>query len=908
MAQRAPDPPGTLFGHEGHFVLPLDDDGERLAALARELATRRRHLAVQEERLRLNQTQLAAAKDRFSELHELAPVGYLTLDAESRILRANLAARSLFELEPRLLGGLSFPELLTFGDDAASYRLASATLSTDSGAKPSLVVTVAQGVEAPIRVRLLLSRSGTGTLVTFHEIGKTRTLCFALQAREAELRAIWNVVADAIVMVDERRAIVSSNPAASRLFQRSREELLGQHISCFLPQFPSKPTPRRIELEAHTAEGQRVPVEVMVTALRPTGGPLVAVIADQTERRREQAELNEALLRFKEIADHVADAFYVAVASSGESLFVSPAFEAIYDRPLASHESEPWPRLGWVHVEDRLAVTQAADAARDGVPFELEYRIVRPSGEVRIVQDRARLLADGERVAGILRDVTRERAMAEELRKSQRLEAMGTLASGVAHDFNNLLMGVGGCVQLALRRLDPADPAASYLRRAADAILRGANLTKQILRIGDTRRLSDGQVVLDDVLFGARDLVESLAGETIAVTIVGQAPDVRVVAEAGDIEQILVNLVSNARDAMPDGGQIVLATELGAVDGEPEVTLSVRDTGTGMSSAVKARVFEPFFTTKRVGKGTGLGLATVFALARRLGGSVGLESTEGTGTTVSVTTPVAKRASQLPPPDSRVPRSGNETVLLVDDDPLVRLTVENHLAVLGYRALVASSAEEAIGFCADEELKIDLMVTDVMMPDMLGPELSRAIRARKKRFPVLFMSAHRREDLIADGRLDESARLLSKPFDAHALGEALAVALEDARRVPIGEQRRMLVVDDDRDLTECLKEVLELERFEVRTAHDPDQALVVAREFRPEIVLCDVELGHEQSGYDLASALRADAHFAETYLVALTGNEPAECRARARDAGFSRVLGKPIDVAKLRHVLANARS
>jgi PAS domain S-box-containing protein len=737
-------------------------------------------------------------------------------------------------------------------------------------------------------------------LVTLHDVAEERSLGLALEAREAQLRAVWDAAADAIVALDERRLITDCNAAAEQLFGLPREQLLRQHIGRLAPGFPTGPTERRVELVVRSMQRGAVPVEIAVRAIQGATGPLVAVIADVSERKREQAEHLLALERFSRIAEHLEDAFYVVTAATGRSLYVSPGFATIYGRPLVVHEAEPWPRLAWVHQDDRHRVNEAAEAARDGLPFDVEYRVVRPNGEVRVVHERASLLSDGMRITGIVRDVTHERQMAEELRQAQRLEAMGTLASGVAHDFNNLLMGVGGCVQLALRRLDPADPACAYLRRAADAIVRGANLTKQILRIGDTRRVSEGQVVLDDIMFGSRELVQSLVGDAIVLTMSGRASEVRVVAEAGDIEQIIINLASNARDAMPSGGELAILTELDA----EQVTLSVRDTGVGMSPTVKARVFEPFFTTKRVGKGTGLGLATVFALARRLGGSVALESTEGVGTTVSVILPIAKPTSQLPPPESRPACSGGETVLMVDDDPLVRLTVENHLHALGYRALVASNAEEAIGICEDETLTIDLMITDVMMPGMLGSELSHAVRSRNKRFPVLYMSAHPREELVRDGRIQADAHLLAKPFDAAALGEALTTALEEARWIPVGSGRRTLVVDNDPDVAEGLKELLELEQFEVEIAHDAERALALAGEFKPEIVLCDVELGHGLNGYELARLLKRERALAGTYFVALTGHSVAECRKQARGAGFARVLGKPLDAAKLRSLLA----
>ena len=873
---------------------------DRFVELVRQLKERRAEIGMHAEQFRQVRVDLAANRQHYLDLYERAPIGYLTLDDRGRVRRANRSANRFFGVEPQALCGLEFVNLLP-ASDAEHFRRLLQQLSANEPTR-SLAVSFSRQANMGRRARLTLARTREGVLVSIQELGEMR-LNVALKEREAELRAIWETVSDAIVIVDEHLRIVSSNPAAARLFGPSREQLLGRPITDYIPKFPAVATDARLELWAQSENGRAIPVEVAIAAREGPRRALLAVIVDMSERRREQAEHDEALLRFDEIAGRAEDGFYIAVAGYGESLYVSPALETIYGRPLAEYANQPWPRLDWVHWEDRFLVTQAAEAARDGLPFDVEYRIVRPTGEVRVVHDRASVLGGGRRISGILRDVTGEREMAEDLRKAQRLEAMGTLASGVAHDFNNLLMGVGGCVQLALRRLDPADPASAYLRRAADAILRGANLTRQILRIGDTRRLSDGQVVLDDVVFGARGLVESLIGETISLTIVGQAPAVRVGAEAGDIEQMLVNLASNARDAMPTGGGLVLAT---ALEGDT-VTLSVRDTGVGMSVAVKARVFEPFFTTKRLGKGTGLGLATVFALARRLGGTVALESSEGVGTTVSVVLPVAKRASQLPPPESRPPRSGGETVLLVDDDPLVRLTVENHLEALGYRALVASSAEEAVGLCEDPTFAVDLMITDVMMPGMLGPDLCRMLRERSKQFPVLFMSAHSREELVRDGHLEADARLLAKPFEAHELGEALGAALEAGRHMAVGNGRRTLVVDDDHDLAETLKELLELEEFEVRVANDPAQALALAAEFEPEIVLCDLELAAATNGYELVAELRSRPALARTYFVALTGYAPSSCRQQARESGFARVLGKPLDFAKLRHALAGPR-
>jgi PAS domain S-box-containing protein len=719
----------------------------------------------------------------------------------------------------------------------------------------------------------------------------------------AEVLAIWDTLADAVVTLDANRCVRACNATALRLFRRPREAVLGASIARLIPGFPEQATPERVQLFAQTGESNpALPVEVAVTALEGSESQLVAMISDRSERYREDCERTEAVLRFNQMAEHLEEAFYVAGAG-GQSLYASPAFTRIFGRPLVALEGEPWPRLGWVHAEDRDAVASAAERLLTGGEFDVEYRVVHAAGETRLVHERAFLMPGEQRVTGIVRDVTEERRLADELKKAQRLEAMGTLASGVAHDFNNLLMGIGGCVQLALRRTDAGDPTHGYLERAADAILRGANLTKQILRIGDTRRVTEGQVEIDGAIFGARELIDSLLGDSIELLLDTAAAGVRVVAEAADIEQILLNLVSNARDAMPKGGTLTLSTEVA----DDMVTFAVTDTGVGMSASVKARVFEPFFTTKRSEKGTGLGLATVFALVRRLGGTVALESSEGQGTTVFVSLPVARRPSDVPTVCTVAAKSSGETVLVVDDDPLVRLTVENHLEALGYRALVASNAEEAISFVEDETLEIDLLVTDVMMPAMLGPDLVEELAQRNRALPTLYMSAHSREELVSQGRLEPDARLLPKPFDAGALGEALAAVFDDVRATASGVRRRTLLIDDDRDTTDVLRELLELEGHEVRAANTPDEAAALALAFEPDVVLCDLDLKADKTGYELTSELRRHARLRKTTFVALTGYSAQEVRDQARDSGFARVLAKPLDLPKLRRLLRAPR-
>jgi CheY-like chemotaxis protein len=364
-----------------------------------------------------------------------------------------------------------------------------------------------------------------------------------------------------------------------------------------------------------------------------------------------------------------------------------------------------------------------------------------------------------------------------------------------------------------------------------------------------------------------------------------------------------MNLATNARDAMPKGGRLTLRTVLQ----QNSVSLECLDNGVGMSNAVRARLFEPFFTTKGVGKGTGLGLATVFALVRRIGGTVHVESEIGHGTCFRMTFPLVEPTAEQRSPESVPPPASGATVLMADDDPLVRLTVEHHLAALGYRVLVASSTHEAIEVCEDDSLRIDLMLTDVMMPEMLGTELARVLASRNKKFPVVYMSAHAKEELVSTGRLPQGARLLAKPFDANTLSEALTAALEEARVNRENARHRIFVIDDNRDIAEGLQEILRLRGHTVEIAVSADEALGNVPAFRPHVVLCDVALGGRMDGFELTRTLRHDPRLAETLFIAVTGFQSSECQEQATEAGMHRVLTKPVVTDKLVRILKELR-
>jgi CheY-like chemotaxis protein len=356
-----------------------------------------------------------------------------------------------------------------------------------------------------------------------------------------------------------------------------------------------------------------------------------------------------------------------------------------------------------------------------------------------------------------------------------------------------------------------------------------------------------------------------------------------------------MNLVANARDAMPKGGELAIATRTEGLD---QVVLTVRDTGSGMDASVQAHIFDPFFTTKEVGKGTGLGLPIVLDIVRRIGGSIDVESDPGEGTTFTIRLPVHDGAPSATAGIATA-RGGHETVLVAEDDPLVAEAVLSQLEALGYRTLAAGTIEEAVNLFEENRGRVDLLLTDVMMPGQLGGDLAEQLRDRAPELKVLLMSAHPRNELLRHGRIKADTALLPKPFDEHALDEAVRGVL--GRRV-----LEVLVVDDDPATRETLGDAVTIIGCHAETARDADEAIAVARERGADVVICDLNLGAGRTGHDVARELRLDERLRRAYLIALSGSSSDQDRRRARDAGFDEVLSKPIEFDRLEKVLVRA--
>jgi signal transduction histidine kinase/CheY-like chemotaxis protein len=381
----------------------------------------------------------------------------------------------------------------------------------------------------------------------------------------------------------------------------------------------------------------------------------------------------------------------------------------------------------------------------------------------------------------------------EQLRHSQKMEAVGRLAGGIAHDFNNLLTAIIGYAEIVITALDPKDPRRADAEEIGRAAMRAADLTRQMLAFSRRQALQARTLDLNRTLERVQPMIRRLIGEDIALSIAPKASTSLVRVDPGQVEQVLMNLVVNARDAMPRGGRLTVETaevvldEAAAAqnpDARPGayVALSVTDTGIGMSADVRARIFEPYFTTKGVGKGTGLGLSTAYGIVRQSNGHINVASEPGLGTTFRVLLPRAEGEARTEE-DGAAPRlpAGTEHVLLVEDDPSVRRLARDLLSRLGYSVTEAASGRAGMALGGDETKHFDLALCDVILGDMSGTAVAEALTALRPSIRVLFMSGYTDDAIVRTGVLDEGRPFLQKPFTPIQLARKIREVLEEDR-------------------------------------------------------------------------------------------------------------------------------
>jgi PAS domain S-box-containing protein len=444
--------------------------------------------------------------------------------------------------------------------------------------------------------------------------------------------------------------------------------------------------------------------------------------------------------------------------------------------------------LHFVHPDDRDAVKRAGGAARTGARYDIEHRIVRPDGTVRWVHEQADLVRNENgapiRMVGTVQDITERRQLEEQLRQAQKLEALGRLAGGVAHDLNNALTAIAGYTELALNALTGDHPARADVQEIRRAAERAESVTRQLLAFSRKQLLEPRVFHLSQSITTLGRMLGRLLGPEISLDTIASPDLPPIYGDPGQIEQALINLAVNARDAMPDGGRLTLrvsalqADEAFARAHQPMapghyIELAVSDTGIGMSPETRAHIFEPFFTTKDVGKGTGLGLAMVYGTVKQSGGFIFVDSEAGQGTTFRLYFPPVREDIQVQH-GTPAAASHETTVLVVDDDPAVRTLIVSALNADGYRVLSAASGEEALRVAADPAAHIDLLLADENMPGMTGTSLAAWLAGQHPEVAILIMSGAA-VDSTVDGA--SSLNVLAKPFTPRDLKQRVRDSL-----------------------------------------------------------------------------------------------------------------------------------
>jgi PAS domain S-box-containing protein len=502
---------------------------------------------------------------------------------------------------------------------------------------------------------------------------------------------------------------------------------------------------------------------------------------ERWQRRRAESAMRESQGRLRLIFDHVSDALFIA-DDRGSIIDANPAACALSGQSL---EELRLLKMGEVLPESSLEDDRGLATPIAGKESDL-FR--RRDGKVLDVRSAA--FAPGVLVYTV-RDLTRQRQLEDQLGQAQKMEAIGQLAGGVAHDFNNLLTVIMSYSSMLLSDAGTSEDVRGDIQEISDAAGRAAALTRQLLAFSRKQVLQMRAVSVNSVVTDVEKMLRRLIGEDISLTTHLDSGLALINADPGQLEQVLINLAVNARDAMPDGGALTVTTDnaqlsdehgerhLGAAPGN-YVMLAVSDTGVGMTKEVQQRLFEPFYTTKGVGKGTGLGLATVHGIVKQSGGDIYVYSELGHGTTFKVYFPcltkVADSVITIADHRALAPR-GSETILLAEDDDALRALGARVLGALGYGVLVARTGSEALRIVAEYAGPIDLIATDVVMPEMNGSQLVRKVLEARPWIRVLFMSGYTDDEVMRRGVIDGQTAFLQKPFTpdllAHKVREVL---------------------------------------------------------------------------------------------------------------------------------------